>query len=100
MVPLPANPYKGDQIVWREAYKVCLALELRAHHSPITTPQYSLLIYERLLGYMIVEAPIPLGRTFIATKINSCSSDESLLQLAEFLLYYSIRPRLSLPSGI
>ncbi|KAG9082390.1 hypothetical protein FS749_006876 [Ceratobasidium sp. UAMH 11750] len=44
----------------------------------------------RLLGWMLIHAPCPSGRSDVARSINMCASDQKILELAEDHLNYFV----------
>ena len=69
-----------------DAYRACLRLEKKAatEHDAM---------HARLLGYLILHAPIPTRRQEIVKEVHSCNQDHGALsQLGEAFLNYFIRP--------
>ncbi|KAF8875055.1 hypothetical protein BD779DRAFT_1613478 [Infundibulicybe gibba] len=63
------------------AYRRCLDLE--DHHATVEkTGILTVLICARLLGYMLIEAPVDAGREDFATEVIRCADDEALQALA------------------
>lgn len=76
---LPRNPYDAhSNKMWHDAYAECLHIQ----------PQYNddimhkNLMYARVLGYLILEAPTHEGRNYICNEILSREGDE--LKLSDF----------------
>lgn len=74
--PLPPNPYSGViNPEWHNAYSCCLDAENG------TSVQ---IIKARVLGYLIIEAPIQEGRIYVCHEILRCCGDsEKLRNLAD-----------------
>ena len=79
---LPSNPFPVDTTE-QKAYDVCLAFERCASDSG---PSPSALVCARILGYMLIHAPVQTGRYYIAGKVVECANDTALRKLGEF--YY------------
>ncbi|KAF8964874.1 hypothetical protein BDZ97DRAFT_1904240 [Flammula alnicola] len=89
--PLPPNPYNtGQQAVLHAAYKRCVILQ-NSHLEVVQCGRLSVLICARLLGYMILEAPIDEGRTEFVSEIVRCVNDVDLQKLAEVYKNHLLR---------
>ncbi|KAH7333911.1 hypothetical protein B0J17DRAFT_721147 [Rhizoctonia solani] len=79
-VPLPplGNQFLGDE-AFLNAYARLIPLESES------------VVLVRILGYMLLEAPSPDGRTYMANEINRCRSKEEILNLGYFHLSHFIR---------
>ena len=82
-VPLPKNPFPVDTNPCK-AYAICLKFERRASNSGQNSP--SPLVCARVLGYMLIHAPVETGRDHMAGAILECANDDALRMLGEF--YY------------
>jgi hypothetical protein len=69
--PLPANPYLPGTL-YSDAYTECVRMEAWAINRPAPDHGPSVLVCARLLGYMIIHAPIHEGRDNISNEIASC----------------------------
>ena len=81
---LPRNPppFPLDTIPC-EAYNRCLDFESRASDSE-SMSQLSPLVCARILGYMLIHAPLDTGRVWLSEEIIKCGGDAELKQLGEF----------------
>jgi hypothetical protein len=90
-VSLPINPFQIDSTP-SNAYDVCLMIEGRASGASDTRGHKpSELVCARLLGYMLIHAPIDTGRDYLAKEILSCTDDDGLERLAKFYFNHLIR---------
>lgn len=67
-IPLRMSPTRFDRpdsTLWNRAYDACRRKEAEARKDA------KLVIYSRVLGYMLIEAPSAPGRTFIAREIKT-----------------------------
>jgi hypothetical protein len=89
---LPINPFQIDSIP-SNAYDVCLMFEVRAleQASDIGGHKPSELVCARLLGYMLIHAPVDTGRDYLAKEIISCTDDDGLKRLGKFYFDHFIR---------
>lgn len=81
--PLPQNPYTApNEWKWHDAYDACLKIE------PASTGDTEKdVVYARILGYLILEAPASAGRDYISEEILNCEGNTTkLLELAEFFV--------------
>ncbi|KDQ54715.1 hypothetical protein JAAARDRAFT_402182 [Jaapia argillacea MUCL 33604] len=89
MTPLPRNTY--DNPLWRDAYDVCLRFE---HSCASSTPVRSGtpgLVCARMLGYMILFAPVDSGRNYVSAEVNGCENEEALGRLADIYISFFAR---------
>ncbi|KAJ8597922.1 hypothetical protein M405DRAFT_779057 [Rhizopogon salebrosus TDB-379] len=90
-VSLPINPFQVDSTP-SNAYDVCLVFESRASEASDTGGHKpSELVCARLLGYMLIHAPVDTGRDHLAKEILSCTGDDGLKQLGKFYFDHFIR---------
>jgi hypothetical protein len=69
--PLPLNPYDANaQASWYHAYSICLQIEGSSTNADTT-------VNARLLGYLILEAPVDEGRHYLCAEILECSNDDA-----------------------
>ncbi|KAJ3501682.1 hypothetical protein NLJ89_g9227 [Agrocybe chaxingu] len=87
--PLPPNPF-SNLTISHEAFSKCLDLERRREQAQ-QDGRLSALICARLLGYLLLEAPVETGRDKIALKIMQCVDDASLQVLREMYKDHLIR---------
>ncbi|THH07530.1 hypothetical protein EW146_g9291 [Bondarzewia mesenterica] len=80
--PLPPNQYLPETR-WHTAYEKCLNLEILPA-TPQRTP--SLQMCARVLGYMMLEAPLPAGRDNVSNEIVDCADAEALRRLARLYM--------------
>lgn len=82
--PLPANPYhRHTNPGWHDAYNVCLEFQ---------TGQQQQRVKVRVLGYLIIEAPVAEGRDYVCNEILSCERDlQKLLVIAEKYTFLFLR---------
>jgi len=86
---LPRNPpLFPTETIQRKAYDRCLDFESRASDS---ASRLSPLVCARILGYMIIHAPVKTGRVWISEQIMKCGDDEALERLGEFFCDHFIR---------
>ncbi|KAG2008013.1 hypothetical protein CC2G_013490 [Coprinopsis cinerea AmutBmut pab1-1] len=101
-IPLPPKPY--DAVIdtaFHDAYASCVHHEAYAHSvqheanatSNVTSNDDALrLIWPRLLGFLILEAPTDVGRNAMAGEILECQGDpEKMDALARFYMDHLIR---------
>jgi hypothetical protein len=79
-VPLPPNNFTVRTTV-RDAYDTCLMFE---HRASDLGRQPSPRVCARLLGYMLLYAPVEAGREYIAREIVACADDRGLIELADY----------------
>jgi hypothetical protein len=72
---LPRNPFSPNHPQWNKACEQCLLFQ-----SVASTPTD--LIHSRLLGYLLIEAPYPESRDFLAAEILSRGAQLSELGLS------------------
>jgi hypothetical protein len=90
-VNLPINPFQIDSTP-SNAYDVCLMIEGRASEASDTRGHKpSELVCARLLGYMLIHAPVDTGRDYLAKVILSCTDDDGLKRLGKFYFDHFIR---------
>ncbi|KAJ8597921.1 hypothetical protein M405DRAFT_779056 [Rhizopogon salebrosus TDB-379] len=91
-VSLPINPFQIDSTP-SNAYDVCLVFESRASEASDTRGHKpSELVCARLLGYMLIHAPVDTGRDYLAKAILSCTDDDDgLKRLGKFYFDHFIR---------
>ncbi|KAJ8588954.1 hypothetical protein M405DRAFT_792280 [Rhizopogon salebrosus TDB-379] len=91
-VSLPINPFQIDSTP-SNAYDVCLVIEGRASEASDTRGHKpSELVCARLLGYMLIHAPVDTGRDYLAKAILSCTDDDDgLKRLGKFYFDHFIR---------
>lgn len=73
--PLPSNPYDAfSEKIWHDAYTQCL--QIQPFNTDIIDKN---LVYARILGYLILEAPADEGRDYICNEILTCKNNKSKL---------------------
>ncbi|KAA1472924.1 hypothetical protein DENSPDRAFT_839317 [Dentipellis sp. KUC8613] len=109
--PLPQeNKFNtGNELLIHVAYSQCLVLESKVLDDPAAViPQKGSLpplVCARLLGQLLLEAPIADGRTNVASEIVRCKDDDELQQLANLYknhllrCFYRTKGRTPLPSS-
>lgn len=85
--PLPPNPFPVGTTV-RKAYDKCLGFECSALDSG---RRPSPLVCARLLGYMLIHAPVQTGKEHLSREIVACINDEDLRNLGEFYDQHFVR---------
>ena len=81
-------PFPVDDATLCKAYTICLDFESRASDS---TSRLSPLVCARILGYMLIHAPVESGRIWLSEQIIKCENDGALKQLGEFFCDHFIR---------
>ena len=82
--PLPNNPYATGTPA-HQAYTTCITLQ--NDFSLVNWLGPPMLVCVRLLGYLIIHAPTPVGHMCIKNEINSCNDDKEKLHiLAQFYI--------------
>ncbi|KAG9012060.1 hypothetical protein FRB93_002203 [Tulasnella sp. JGI-2019a] len=87
LTPLPDDPFPSNSAFFA-AYERCKALERSntvVHNGPL------LALRGRILGYMLIHAPIDEGRVNVRNEIESCETEANLMDLAQFYLDRFIR---------
>ncbi|KIM37202.1 hypothetical protein M413DRAFT_31135 [Hebeloma cylindrosporum] len=84
--PLPPNPYSAvTNLEWHNAYSSCLNFQNE-------TRSAIQIIRARVLGYLILEAPIQEGRTYVCSEIFRCNGNsDKLWKLADLYITHLIR---------
>jgi hypothetical protein len=78
------NPFptgSGEHDAYLRAYNLALA------HSYNTAPALS----ARVLGFMLQELPWDVARSTVAREVNSCISDQKLVDLGQFYISHFFR---------
>jgi len=70
---------------------MCISFEKRVARPTYQPPAPAPLVCARLLGYMMVHAPIASGRENIANEILACINDTALANLAKFYINHFLR---------
>jgi hypothetical protein len=86
-VALPCNPFLAGTTP-HKAYDICLRFERRVLSLRQPSPQ---LVCARILGYMLIHAPVATGRDYLAQEIVDCTNDETLGKLGKFYDNHLIR---------
>lgn len=104
-LPLGNNPYdlqKFDERESHKAYEICRLLgdrgERLANETDVLTLNSAWGLEERLhwgrhgrlLGYLLTESVNPDRRSEVARVINTCTTDEELIQWAELCFYFLV----------
>jgi hypothetical protein len=79
-VALPCNPFLVGTTP-HKAYDICLRFERRVLSLRQPSPQ---LVCARILGYMLIHAPVVTGRDYLAQEIIDCADDDTLGKLGKF----------------
>ncbi|KIM43725.1 hypothetical protein M413DRAFT_387497 [Hebeloma cylindrosporum] len=84
--PLPPNPYSAvTNLEWHNAYSCCLDFQNE-------TTSVAQITRARVLGYLIIEAPIQEGRTYVCDEILRCNGNsDKLWELADLYITHLIR---------
>lgn len=79
--PLPLTlPIANATQLWTSAYATCLAYE-NAAVGMVAPDHWTDIIAARVLGYLVIHAPIDSGRDNICREINDCHHNHQKLNL-------------------
>ena len=76
----PFNPSSPEYLAYQRAYALS-----RTYSSGKNA------MCGRVLGYMLLEVQLPLGRSKVASEINSCNGDQKLVDLGMFYIDHFLR---------
>ncbi|OCH93075.1 hypothetical protein OBBRIDRAFT_802192 [Obba rivulosa] len=90
--PLPENPFNAIlEHAEFQAYGRCRELEATCSTVAPPRPGVTEKVAARILGYMLIHAPSPTGRTAIANDINGCKTKDDLHTLGNMFKDFILR---------